>query len=298
MRLLAWHRALLDAAGPRKWWPGRTRLEIILGAILTQHTAWVNAARAIASLRQSGLLRWDSLREADVERLEECIRPSGAFRQKTRKVRALVRTVEERFGGSLRRMGRAPTDELRAALLATWGIGPETADSILLYAFGRPVFVVDAYTLRVLVRHRLLPPAAGYESARAFLEEHLPSETTLFNEFHAQFVWVGQRHCGTRARCDCCPLQSFLPSGADPSTHDPLRKRRTVAEPVAKREVPESGPRGAPHLFRDPAGHPRVETSVGPVTIQEGSGIVIRKRPPARRREKLNPIPGAAPGSL
>jgi len=208
--LLSFYSALLRAAGHRGWWPGRTRLEIILGAILTQNTAWTNVEKALERLRGNGLLSLPGLRSCPEGRLAETIRPSGYFRQKARKVRAFLELLDVRYGGSLDRMSRRPAGALREELLAVWGIGPETADSILLYAFHKPVFVVDAYTRRVLIRHGLLPAKASYALTQDYLAAHLPVEEALYNDYHAQLVWVGQRYCRTTPQCDGCPLEPFL----------------------------------------------------------------------------------------
>lgn len=143
-------------------------------------------------------------------RLASTIRSSGYFRQKARKLRAFLAYLSDRHGCNLDRMARVPTPALREDLLSIWGIGPETADSILLYAFRRPVFVVDAYTNRVLRRHAL-HPGGGYETVRAFLERNLRDRPELFNDFHAQIVWVGHRYCRKSPRCEECPLRSLLP---------------------------------------------------------------------------------------
>jgi endonuclease III related protein len=217
--LLDLYHALWAAAGHRNWWPGRTRLEIILGAILTQKTAWTNVEKALSSLRAGGLLRWERLRELPEAELAATIRSSGTYRQKARRIRAFVRFLEERYGGSLSRMAREETGSLRRDLLSVWGIGPETADSILLYAFRRPVFVVDAYTLRVLVRHGYLQAGSGYAEAQQLLHKHLPPQEPLYNDYHAQFVWVGQTRCRTAPRCHGCPLQPFLPPSGPVETY-------------------------------------------------------------------------------
>ncbi len=198
--------------GTLGWWPGKTRFEVIVGAILTQNTTWRNVERAILRLRENGWLRPAAMARASEEQLAEAIRPSGYYRQKARKLRALLDYLQTRAGGRLDRLARATTEALRAELLEIWGIGPETADSILLYAFGRPVFVVDAYTHRVLERHAL-HPGGGYEDVRRFLEANLPSDAELYNDFHAQLVWVGHRYCGTKPRCVGCPLEALLPAG-------------------------------------------------------------------------------------
>ncbi|MDM7913900.1 MAG: endonuclease III domain-containing protein [Candidatus Eisenbacteria bacterium] len=210
--LLALYEALREDHGTLGWWPGRTRLEIIVGAILTQNTAWTNVEKAIAALRARGWLKLPDLARVPEEDLAAAIRPSGYFRQKAKKIRAFLEVLERRHGGSLARMAQRPTDELREELLGIWGIGPETADSILLYAFGRPVFVVDAYTHRLLHRHDM-HPGGGYEHVRAWFGSQIPESAELYNDFHAQIVWVGKERCRTRPRCEGCPLERFLPAG-------------------------------------------------------------------------------------
>ncbi len=211
-RLHTIYEALRDDHGPLGWWPGRTRFEIVVGAILTQNTSWKNVEKAIASLRAR---RWLSVRAmaavAETD-LAEAIRASGYYRQKARKLKLFLAWLEERHGTSLARAARVSTEELRAELLAIWGIGPETADSILLYVFDRPVFVVDAYTHRVLGRHGL-PAGRAYEETRAYLEEHVSPSVPLYNDCHAQIVWVGHRFCRTRPLCEACPLRPLLPGG-------------------------------------------------------------------------------------
>ncbi len=210
--LWQWYERLLAAQGHRSWWPGKNRTEIILGAILTQNTAWTNVETALTVLRAAGLLDFARLRRVSETELASFLRSSGAFRQKARKVLAFLQTLDETAGGSLARMARIPTPDLREALLGTWGIGPETADCILLYAFGRQVFVVDAYTRRVLARHRLQRENAPYAEIQAFFHDALPTDQELWNDFHAQFVRLGQEHCRRATpRCDGCPLQPFLP---------------------------------------------------------------------------------------
>ena len=196
--------------GPQHWWPARTRFEVVVGAILTQNTAWSNVEHALAALRSLRLLTPARLARLPLRRLAELIRPSGYFRVKALRLRAFLRYLRRRYHGSLNLMSRAPLDPLRGELLAVPGIGPETADSILLYALGRPVFVVDAYTRRVLSRHRLLPHEADYEEARAFFERHLPSDPRLFNEYHALLVAVGKQYCRSHPYCEECPLRFDL----------------------------------------------------------------------------------------
>lgn len=216
-------RALLDLYerlrahfGHRNWWPGRTRFEIVAGAILTQNTAWRNVERAIANLRAARALSVAGIRRIDTAELARLIRPSGYFNQKAERLKAFVRFLDARASGSLAALARQEPAALRAALLDVKGIGPETADSILLYALGIPVFVVDAYTRRVVERHRMIPHGATYESIRAHFEDRLPRDIPLWNDFHAQIVAVGHHFCGTTPRCDGCPLEPLLPPGGAP----------------------------------------------------------------------------------
>ena len=209
-RLLRLHVALLRRFGPQRWWPGRSAYEVAAGAILTQNTAWTNAARAIAALRARRLLdprRLAALSEAE---LGEVIRSAGTYRLKARRLRAFTTWLIQCYGGRFHGLRRAPLAPLRAGLLGIPGLGPETADAILLYAAGRPVFVADAYARRVLARHRLLGGAAGYEETRAFVESHLPSDPALLNELHALLVAVGKAYCRTVPLCRDCPLRPDL----------------------------------------------------------------------------------------
>ncbi len=209
-RLLRLYRALARRFGPQAWWPGRTPYEIAAGAVLTQHTAWASAARAVAALRDRRLLRAERVAATPTAALAGVIRAAGTPRLKARRLRALTRWLLDRFGGRFGAMRRLPLGRLRRELLGVPGLGPETADAILLYAAGRPVFVADAYARRVLARHRLLGRRATYEQARGFFEAHLPSDPALFNEFHALLVAVGKAHCRTVPRCEGCPLRFDL----------------------------------------------------------------------------------------
>jgi endonuclease-3 related protein len=217
-RLLRCYRDLLRFFGPQRWWPGRSPFEIAAGAILVQHTAWTNAARAIAALRARRLLTAAAVVAIPDAELAAVIRSAGTYRLKASRLRAFSRWLLDRFAGSFRPMRRAPLVPLRRALLGVAGLGPETVDSILLYAADRPVFVADGYARRVLARHRLLPRSASYEQARAFVESHLPSDPALFNELHALLVAVGKTHCRTVPRCPTCPLRRDLPMGG-PDLH-------------------------------------------------------------------------------
>ncbi len=209
-----YYHALFAAHGPQHWWPGRTRFEVIVGAILVQNTAWKNVETAIRNLRGAELLTPAAMHAADVANLEQLIRPSGYFRQKAKKLRAFTKFLYGEYGGSLTKMFSTPTGTLRRKLLSIYGIGPETADSILLYAGEHPVFVVDAYTRRILERHGLAAAAQSYEDVRGLLEMSLPKEPQLFNEFHALIVHTGKEFCRKRdARCSGCSLKRFLSSG-------------------------------------------------------------------------------------
>ncbi|MBI3834965.1 MAG: endonuclease III domain-containing protein [Planctomycetes bacterium] len=197
---------LFEAFGPQHWWPARTPLEVIVGAILTQNTSWRNVERAIGNLHAAGALSWAKLRALPQSELARLIQPSGSFRVKAKRLKEFVNFLWTAHGGSLESLFAGSLDEARKRLLAIHGIGPETADAILLYAARRATFVVDAYTVRILRRHFLIPSGARYEDVRKMLKAALPDEVGLFNEFHALFVELGKRFCGRRATCDGCPL--------------------------------------------------------------------------------------------
>lgn len=205
-------RIMFDALGPQKWWPGRTRFEIIVGAILTQNASWTNVERAIAALRREGLLTPKGIAVTPVGELAMLIRSSGYFRQKARKLKEFVHFLNTKHGGSLNKMFATPTLELREQLLGVHGVGPETADSILLYAGKHRVFVVDAYTKRILQRHGLATEKRSYEEIQELFEKSLSSDAALFNEFHALIVYLGKHFCRPKApECSACPLNCFLP---------------------------------------------------------------------------------------
>jgi endonuclease III related protein len=219
---------LSRALGPMHWWPARTRFEVIVGAILTQNTAWKNVERAIGELRRERLLSPKAIEEVPVQRLAMLIRSSGYFRQKAKKLKAFVHFLRRDFGGSLARMFRIPTGDLRVRLLGVHGIGRETADSILLYAGAHPVFVVDAYTHRILGRHGLTDGKPDYEAVRALFESALPRKAAVYNEFHALLVNVGKNWCRPREpRCKGCPLLPHLP--ADSPLIVPLSTRPALS---------------------------------------------------------------------
>jgi len=208
--------ALLSAYGPQHWWPGRSRFEVIAGAILTQNTSWKNVEQAIRNLRRARRLSPKAVLRTPLPRLARLVRPSGTFRQKARTLKAFAAFLARDYQGSLTRMFRTPTASLRERLLALRGVGPETADAILLYAGRRPVFVADAYARRVVERHALLPAGAGYDEVRAAFESALPSDHAVLNEFHALIVHVGKNFCRPAPNCAGCALACFLPPGARP----------------------------------------------------------------------------------
>ena len=210
-----YYRRLLEALGPQGWWPATTRLEVILGAILTQNTTWNNAARALARLRSRGLLSLKRLREIEEANLQSLIRPAGFFVQKAGAIRGFVAWVDTVHAGSLDRMFRMPAEPLRTALLELKGVGPETADAILLYAGGKPFFVADAYTRRILARHGLVSESSTYDETQTFVHRNLERDAEVYNEFHALLVEVGKRYCRrSRMECSACPLGAYLrPSG-------------------------------------------------------------------------------------
>lgn len=198
---------LAAAFGPQHWWPGDTPFEVAVGAILTQNTAWSNASRAVGELKKKDLLHPAGLRRLPAGRLAPLIRSSGYFNQKTTRLKRFVRYLFKRHRGDLSRMQKVPAGRLREELLGLSGIGPETADSILLYALGKPVFVVDAYTRRVLARHSLISWDAAYSEIQRLFTGALPRSRRLYNEYHALLVRVGKEYCRTHPRCEKCPLK-------------------------------------------------------------------------------------------
>ncbi len=198
-----YHR-LYAAFGPQHWWPGDTPLEVAVGAILTQNTAWRNVERAVSVLKSRRLLNLTRLGRVPPSELAPLIRSAGFHRVKAARLAAFLQwlTAHGGFSG----LSRMPTRTLRPLLLSCYGIGPETADSVLLYALGRPVFVVDAYTRRVLLRYGLIAGNEPYDSLRGLLESALPRRPRLYNEYHALLVRLGKENCRARPSCGHCPL--------------------------------------------------------------------------------------------
>jgi endonuclease-3 related protein len=210
----AYLERLEQRLGKQQWWPARTRFEVMVGAILTQSTSWANVELAIRNLRRAHALTAKAIRAVPAAKLARLVRPSGYYRQKAKKLKALVEFLDVQYGFSPGRMFRTPEVELREELLGIHGIGPETADAILLYAGDKPSFVVDAYTRRVLERHGWVRPADGYAEVKNLCEENLPMGAKTYNEFHALIVETGKRWCRRgEARCWECPLESFLKEG-------------------------------------------------------------------------------------
>jgi endonuclease III related protein len=241
------YRKLARSWGRQHWWPADTPFEVIGGAILTQNTSWTNVERAIASLRAAGVLSVTGIREVPLARLQELVHSSGYYRQKAQRLKGFVSFLDEKYAGSLETMFATPTDQLRAELLSLKGIGPETADSILLYAGNHEIFVVDAYTRRVLERHGAIDRRASYDQVRTLVERALQGERPLtvmkstppkevpvhepsamsttsrsqisqvYNEMHGLFVQVGKHYCLKQGpRCEACPLRTLLPAGPLP----------------------------------------------------------------------------------
>jgi endonuclease-3 related protein len=210
--LLNMYDAMMGELGPGHWWPGETPFEVAVGAILTQNTNWTNVEKAIANLKRAGLLQAEALHGLPEEELAELIRPAGFFRLKASRLKAFLAFLRRERAFDISALASQDPDALRAKLLAVKGIGPETADSILLYALGLPSFVVDAYTLRLMNRHGLVPEDIGYEELRAFFMDVLPPDPVLFNEYHALIVRTGKGWCRKKAGlCAACPLAEHLP---------------------------------------------------------------------------------------
>lgn len=195
--------------GPRHWWPGETPFEVMVGAILTQNTNWKNVERAIANLKRERVLDPKKLLELRPATLAKLIRPAGYYRVKANRLRHFLKYFVESYGGSAKKMAAKPTAALREELLAVKGIGPETADSILLYALGKPSFVIDAYTKRILSRHAMCAEDDDYHALQEFFTDRLPADVQLYNEYHALIVETAKEFCRTTPRCEECPLNGW-----------------------------------------------------------------------------------------
>jgi endonuclease-3 related protein len=249
VELRSYYAALYSAGGAQHWWPAETQFEVIVGAYLTQNTAWINVERALTNLRRANLLSLDGIRAVRISRLQRLIRPSGYFRQKAARLKTFIKFLDERYEGSLHNLFSESTETIRKELLSLNGVGPETADSILLYAGNHPVFVIDAYTRRILDRHGIVPEKTEYEELRQLFQKslqpiaiepehnpfnvrpplesgirgaaHPPSSMStarrtalvqVYNEMHGLIVGIGKNYCRkSKAACEGCPLKGFLP---------------------------------------------------------------------------------------
>jgi endonuclease III related protein len=200
---------LFKVLGPQYWWPAESSFEVIVGAILTQNTAWRNVKQAIGKLRDHDLLTADAIRAASLPELASLIRSSGYYNQKAGKLKAFCEHLENHWQGSLDDFFCQDLDKLRLELLSLHGIGPETADSIILYAAGQPSFVVDAYTYRIFHRHGWIPEAINYEELRSFFTEAMEPDVALFQEYHALLVRTGHLYCRRKPDCHSCPLDGW-----------------------------------------------------------------------------------------
>ncbi len=214
-KLMEIYQLLYERYGCQHWWPGHSRFEIIVGAILTQNTNWGNVEKAIKNLKAAKSLTAEKLYEMDISSLAEMIRPAGYYNIKAGRLKNFLEWLFKEHDGDLNRLEDTDPETLRQAFLQIKGVGPETADSIVLYAFDKPVFVVDAYTCRIMGRHGLIEDGADYEQVRDFFQSYLDRNVKLFNEYHALLVRLGKEYCRPKAKCDGCPLEK-LPHDVSP----------------------------------------------------------------------------------
>ena len=212
--LTIFHR-LLEAYGPQGWWPADTKLEMVLGAILTQSVAWRGVERALANLEEAGCTSVEALHATPEMDLAKLLRPSGYFNAKARKVKAFVSHLWDRYDGDLDAMLSKDTAQLRAELLSIYGIGEETADDIVLYAAGQPSFVIDSYTRRIMQRLRISPTTNSYAAHQAVFHDSLPPDAELFNEYHALLDHHAKASCRKKPLCSSCCLLDLCPTGTE-----------------------------------------------------------------------------------
>jgi len=213
-KIKAFYSSMLAACGPQGWWPAETPFEVVVGAILTQNTNWKNVERAIENLKRENLLSAAALHSVGIKRLAEVIRPAGYFNIKAKRLKNFIEMLARDFGGDLDALFSLSTASLRETVLGVSGIGPETADSMILYGAGKPIFVVDAYTARILFRHGLVDADATYDDLQSLLAGSLAEDVEMFKEYHALLVAVGKRHCKRAAPlCRGCPLETHLEDG-------------------------------------------------------------------------------------
>jgi endonuclease-3 related protein len=203
------YHLMLNHFGPQHWWPAADALEMMVGAILTQNTSWKNVEKAIKNLKKRSILNIRALHSISVPELAEEIRPAGYFNIKAARLKNLINFIVERYNGDVSMLLTEKTDILREGLLSIRGVGSETADSILLYAVGRPIFVIDSYTHRILNRHGLADDQASYHELQELFMDNLAEDTGLFNEFHALIVGIGKQYCRRKPLCGKCPLEKW-----------------------------------------------------------------------------------------
>ena len=208
-RLLDIYSRLFNFFGPQHWWPAEDPFEVMVGAILTQSTAWRNVEKAISNLKTAGVLSPVKLRSLGTMEIAVLIRPSGYYNAKSRKLKALAEWLGDGYGDDIARMSAQDTDKLRRHLLSVYGVGPETADSIILYVANQPVFVIDAYTRRIITRMGLAPGEESYQAYQALLMNNLPGDAKLFNEYHALLVQLGKKVCRKLPLCAQCCLSDL-----------------------------------------------------------------------------------------
>lgn len=206
VRLSLIYKKLLSRFGKQNWWPGDSALECALGAILTQNTSWVNAEKAISNLKSVMNINISNIDAISADELSHTIKPSGFYIRKAQSIKRLAELIKKEYGGDIEKMKDAETNFIREQLLSIKGIGPETADCILLYVLEKPAFVVDKYTYRILFRHGFVENDTTYESMQRLFMENLETDTEMFGEYHAQIVQVGKKYCKKRADCEDCPL--------------------------------------------------------------------------------------------
>jgi len=207
--LVNMHERLLRVLGPRDWWPAESPFEVIVGAILTQNTAWANVEKAIDNLKRAGILTPLGIKGVDHDELAQVIKPSGFYRLKASRLKRFVDFFYDAFDGDMSRMRSQDLDSMREKLLKVDGIGPETADSIILYALEKPIFVVDAYTKRIFSRHNLISDTWNYEEVQGMVMGELGRDVGMYNEFHALLVFLGKHWCRRIPRCAGCPLEGL-----------------------------------------------------------------------------------------
>ncbi len=207
--LIKIYRTLYQTYGPRNWWPGETPFEVMVGAILTQNTSWRNVEKAIQKLKGKGVLNPQGIHHLRKSQLAPLIKSSGYYRIKADRLKGFIDFLFGEYDGHIKKMGKEKMEKMREELLGVKGIGPETADSILLYGLKKPIFVIDAYTRRILSRHGMITEKASYKEVQRLFMDHLPLDEKLFNEYHALLVHLGKTVCKKIPRCDVCPIKGI-----------------------------------------------------------------------------------------